>query len=406
MEKGKTKSIVLLGTLDTKGMEIGYARKQIQARGHETVVVDAGVLGSPQIEADITREEVARAGGKSLEELRQEAQRSSDRMAIIQVMIEGAAGIIKKLHGQGKLDGLLSLGGSMGMAIGAGAMKGLPVGVPKMILGTHFYPQYLGEADLTIMQSPTDILGLNPVTNLAVAQAAAAICSMAEAKEAVKKTRPLVAMTGLGVTTPAVMSLQKLLEGKGYDTVVFHGNSEVMDRLIEEGMIDGVIDFSPNELIRIFILEETPRRASRLEPAGRIGLPQVFVPGSLDMIVLRMARDLIPDHYRNRKIYLHGPYVTGVRTNAEELTRLAGIFSEKANRAAGPVGVVFPLRGFSAIDREGMAFYEPGTDKSFLEELKRRLKKNIEVVEVDAHLFDEEFIMEVAGMYDRMVKRG
>jgi uncharacterized protein (UPF0261 family) len=387
-------------------MEIGYIREKIRARGHETIVVDAGVLGKPQVKADISREEVAEAGGKSLEELRREAQKSSDRMQIIQVMIEGAGKIIGKLHRQGKLHGLLSLGGSMGMAIGAGAMKGLPVGIPKLILGTHFYSQYLGEADLTIMQSPTDIMGLNPVTNLALAQAAGAICGMAEAKETAEKNRPLVAMTGLGVTTPAVMSLQKLLEAKGYDTVVFHGNSEVMDQLIEEGMIDGVLDFSPNELIRIFILRETPRRASRLESAGRRGLPQVIVPGSLDMIVLRMARDVIPDHYKDRKIYLHGPYVTGVRTNPEELARLGEIVSEKANRAKGAVAVVFPRRGFSAIDREGLAFYEPETDRAFLQGLKKKLKTGIEVIEVDAHLFDEDFLMEVARVYDGIAKKG
>lgn len=401
-----SKTIVLLGTLDTKGMEIGYIRERVRARGHETIVVDAGVLGKPQVKADISREEVAEAGGKSLEELRREAQKSSDRMQIIQVMIAGAGRIIGKLHRQGKLHGLLSLGGSMGMAIGAGAMKGLPVGIPKLILGTHFYSQYLGEADLTIMQSPTDIMGLNPVTNLTLAQAAGAICGMAEAKASAEKARPLVAMTGLGVTTPAVMSLQKLLEARGYDTVVFHGNSEVMDQLIEEGMIDGVLDFSPNELIRIFILRETPRRASRLETAGRRGLPQVFVPGSLDMIVLRMARDVIPDHYKDRKIYLHGPYVTGIRTNPEELARLGEIVSEKANRAKGAVAVVFPRRGFSAIDREGLAFYEPETDRAFLQGLKKKLKTGIEVIEVDAHLFDEDFLMEVARVYDGIAKKG
>jgi len=405
MEKGKAKTIVLLGTLDTKGLEIGYIREKIQAKGHETIVIDAGILGNPKIKADISREEIAEAGGKNLEELRREAQTSSNRMQIIQVMIDGAAAIVKKMHGQGKLDGILSVGGSMGMAIGAGAMKVLPVGIPKLMVGTHFYSQYLGEVDLTIIQCPTDIMGLNPITNLTLEQAAGAICAMAEAKGATEKTRPLVAMTGLGVTTPAVIALQKLLEAKGYDTVVFHGNSEVMDQLIDEGMIDGVLDFSPNELIRIFILKDTPWRASRLEAAGRRGLPQVIVPGSLDMIVLRMAKDLIPEHYKSRKIYLHGPYVTGVRTNTAELTLLAELVADKANRAKGAVAVVFPNKGFSAIDREGLVFYEPETDKVFLEVLKKKLKAENKIIEVDAHLFDEDFLIEVARVYDEMAKR-
>ena len=406
MNKGVHKTIVLVGTLDTKGLEIGYIRDKITERGHESIVVDAGLLDEPKIEADIPRDEVAKAGGKDLEELRQEAKKTSDRMQIIQVMIDGAAKMVKNLHDQGKLDGIISVGGSMGMAIGVGAMKMLPVGVPKLMVGTHFYPQYLGEADLAIMQSPTDIMGLNPVTNLTLAQAAGAICAMAEARVEEKKARPLVGMTGLGITTPAVMPLQNLLEAKGYDTVVFHGNSEIMDQLVERGVIDGILDFSPNELIRIFIIEETPWRASRLESAGRKGVPQVIVPGSLDMIVLRMARDVIPDVYKSRTIYMHNPHVTGIRTSEDELRRLAEIVSDKFNRARGSAAVVFPLRGFSAIDREGFAFYEPETDRTFLEVLKRELREGIDVIEVDAHLFDDAFIREVARVYDEIAKKG
>jgi len=405
MKAKKAGIIVLVGTLDTKGLEIGYVRDRIQERGHGTIVLDAGLLGEPQVKADITREEVAEAGGKSLADLRREAQKSSDRMQIIQVMAQGTAETVARLHREGRLDGILSLGGSMGMSIAAGAMKPLPVGVPKLIVGTHFYSQYLGEADLTIMQSPTDIMGLNPVTNGVLDRAAAAICGMVEAKRAVRKTRPLVALTALGITTPAVMPLQRLLDARGYDTVVFHGNSEVMDGLIDQGEIDGVLDFTPNELIRIFITGETPHRASRLESAGQKGLPQVIVPGSLDMIVLRMGKEAIPDHYKERKLYLHNPYVTGVRTTAEELNRLAEIVAEKANRAAGPTAVVFPAKGFSALDREGFSYYEPETDRVFLEALKKGLKSGIEVIEVNAHVFEENFLAEVATVYDKISKR-
>ncbi|MBU1207461.1 MAG: Tm-1-like ATP-binding domain-containing protein [Proteobacteria bacterium] len=400
MKKGIVPMIVLLGTLDTKGVEIGYIREKIKARGCGVILIDAGLMGEPQVKADISREEVARAGGVSLEELQQRAQKSSDRMQNIQVMIEGAARKVQELYREGKLDAILSVGGSMGTAIGAGAMKALPLGIPKLMVGTHFYPQYLGEADLTILQCPTDIMGLNPITNLTFEQAANAICAMAEAKRLAEKTRSLIAMTAIGVTTPAVMRLQKLLNAKDYDTVVFHGNSEVLDQLVEDGQIDGVLDFAPIELIRIFITRETPWRASRLESAGRRGLPQVIVPGGLDMIILRKAKDEIPGEYRTRKIYMHGPYVTAIRTTPEELKQVAEIMADKMNRATGPAAVVFPLRGFSAIDREGFAFYEPETDRILLEGLKGKLKKEVQVREVDAHIFDENFIREVARIYD------
>lgn len=406
MLKGKPKTIVLLGTLDTKGMEIGYIRERVRARGHEIIVVDAGVLGKPQVKADISREEVAEAGGTSLEELLSRAQKTSDRMPIIQVMIEGAAQTVKKLYDQGKVDGLLSVGGSMGTAIGVGAMKNLPLGIPKLMVATHFYPQALvGESDLTIMQCPADIMGLNPIINLTFAQAASAICAMAEVKAGEKKIRPLVAMTGLGVTTPAVMKLQKLFETMGYDNVVFHGNSEVMDQLVEDGVIDGILDFSPQELLRIFVVKEWPWRKSRLESAGRKGLPQVIVPGSLDMIVLRVAKDNLPAPYKNRKIYMHGPFITAIRTNVEELNQVAEVIADKASRASGPQAVVFPLRGFSAIDKEGFAFYDPETNRSFLRALKEKLKKEVEIIEVDAHILDDDFVKEVARVYDKMAKR-
>lgn len=406
MKAARSKTIVLMGTLDTKGLEVGFVRDWLERRGHRTIVVDAGVLGKPQIKADIQREKVARAGGKSLKELIEDAQKGSDRVSIIQVMVKGAAEIVKQLYSQGKLDGIFSLGGSMGAAIGANAMKALPVGVPKLMLSTHLYSQAVGEADITVMQSPTDIMGLNPITNRTLAYAAGAISGMVEVQPLEKKTKPLIGITAMGVTTPGAMMLQSLLQARGYDTVVFHVNSEVMDKLVAEGVIDGILDYTPCELIRIFITSETPERVARLEIAGRRGIPQVIVPGGLDMIVLRVARDELPERYKNRKIYMHGPFVTAVRTTREELVRLAEVISDKANRATGPMAMVIPLKGFSEIDKEGKAFYEPETNTAFVSELTKRLKKTIVVKEVEYHINDKQFAEEVVRIYDQISKGG
>jgi uncharacterized protein (UPF0261 family) len=397
-------TIVIVGTLDSKGEEVGFIRNRVIRRGCQAIVIDAGVLGHPQVEADITREKIAELGGTTLKSLKQRANETSDRIEIIQVMIEGVKRAVAELVEKEELNGLISVGGSMGMAIGTSAMKMVPVGTPKLMLGTHFYPQYLGESDLTIMQSPCDIMGLNPVTELSLAQGAEAICAMAAATGPIRKKRPLVGMTGLGVTTQGVMLAQRLLKGKDYDTVVFHGNSVVMDELVARGTIDGILDFSPNELIRIFVIEETPWRMSRLDSAGEKGIPQVFVPGSLDMIVLRMAREEIPEKYRDRKIYKHGPYITGVRTTAEELKGLARVVSEKINRAKGPRAVVFPLEGFSAIDKKGSSFYDPDTDKVFLDELRANINEEVKIVEVKLHILDPEFVETVVGVYDSLHK--
>lgn len=395
-------TIVIVGTLDSKGDEVGFIQNRVISRRCRAIVIDAGVLGLPQIKADITREEIAELGGTTLKRLKQRSGETSDRIEIIQVMIEGVKRAVGDLVRQGKLDGLISVGGSMGMAIGTSAMKMLPVGIPKLMVGTHFYPQYLGEADLTIMQSPCDIMGLNPVTELTLAQAAEAICAMVSVTGPIRKERPLVAMTGLGVTTQGVMLAQRLLKDRGYDTVVFHGNSEVMDELVGSGTIDGILDFSPNELIRIFVIKETPWRTSRLDSAGDKGIPQVFVPGSLDMIVLRMAKDRIPEIYKGRKIYKHGPYITGVRTTVEELQALARIVSEKMNRAKGPRAIVFPLEGFSAIDKKGSSFYEPETDKAFLDELRANIRDEVKIVEAKSHILDPQFVETVVDVYDSM----
>jgi len=297
----------------------------------------------------------------------------------------------------------------MGLTIGANAMRALPVGVPKLMLSTlstRLYPQAIGEADITIMQSPTDIMGLNPITNRTLAYAAGAISGMVEVQPLEKKTKPLIGITALGVTTPGVMRLQSFLQARGYDTVVFHVNSEVMDQLVEEGVIDGILDYTPFELIRIFITSDSPERAARLETAGRRGIPQVIVPGGLDMIILRVARDEVPERYKNRKIYMHGPFITAVRTTKEELVRLAEVISDKANRATGPVAVVIPLKGFSEIDKEGKAFYEPETDTAFVSELTKRLKKTVVVKEIEYHINDEQFAEEVARIYDQISKGG
>lgn len=399
------KNIVLVGALDTKGHEIAFVRDELRRRGLGTTVIDDGVLGQPQITADVSRETVAEAGGKSLKELVEEARQGSDRSETIALMAEGVSKVVQRLHAEGKLDAIFSLGGSMGSVMGVKAMKALPVGVPKLMLTTHLYQHMLGDSDMTIMLSPTDIMGLDPIATRTLAQAAGAIAGMVEAPPLVK-TRPLVAITALGVTTPGVMALQAELQARGYDTVVFHGNSEFMEQATADGTIDGIIDFTPAELPRAVLGSDVPARLERLETAGLVGAPQVLVPGSLDMLVLRVAREQVPERFRDRKLYMHNPYVTAVRTSKEDMRRLAVVVADKANRARGPVAAVFPLQGFSEIDRNGKAFHEPETDRVFVSELKRALKPSIPVYEFEYHINDRRFAAEVARIFDEISQGG
>jgi len=404
MKAHRVKTIVILGTLDTKGLEVGFIRDKLNGMGFKTIVVDDGVLDKPRIRADIRRDEVAKAGGKKMEELIEMARKGSDRADIIEVMTEGAVTVIKQLYSQGKIDGIFSLGGSMGFTMGAKVMKALPIGIPKLLLATHLYPNAVREADITIMLSPTDIMGLNPIMIRMLSCAAGAIAGMVKAQPLKKKTKPLIGITAAGVTTPGVMKLQSHLQNKGYDNVVFHAHTYFLDQLVREGVIDGIIDFTPYELTGILTTPATADSELRLKTAELMGIPQLIVPGGLDMIVMRKSKDEVLSIYKNRKLYMHNPSVTAVRTTKGDLAKLAKVISDKANRSTGPVAVVIPLRGLSEIDKEGKAFYEPETDRHFALELRKRLKKHIIVKEVGYHVNDEQFVEVVTNIYDLISK--
>ena len=242
------KTIVIPATLDTKGEETAFIKDEIERKGHRTIVIDVGVLGKPLMKADISREEVADTGGKSLQELVEASKKGADRTEATGIMTGGLQKIVKELHSKGKLDGIMSLGGSTGTAIGTQAMSVLPVGVPKLMVSTWFELQFVGAKDVTMMQTPADIMGLNSLMRQTLASAAGAIVGMVEA-EVRGPVKPLVGITALGVTTPSVMKLMPVLEEKGYDPVVFHSKTQVLDELVEEGRIAGIIDLTTFEVM-------------------------------------------------------------------------------------------------------------------------------------------------------------
>jgi len=399
------KTIVIPVTLDTKGEETGFVKEQIEKRGLRTIVIDVGVLGRPQIRADITRAKVARAGGKRLRELVEAAKKGADRTEATNVMIEGVRKIVRQLHSAGKLDGIISLGGSTGAAIGISAMAVLPVGVPKLMVSTWFETQFAGAKDIAILQTPADILGLNSVMRKTLASAAGAIVGMVEAKTP-KETRPLIGITAMGVTTPAAMNLIPALRRKGYDPIVFHSKTQILDELIEEDRVSGVIDLTTFEIL-IPLSFHLPEELAegRLRLAGEKGLPQVIVPGALDMFVFPGTKDAIPEEYKERPVHVHGPDRVLVRTTGEEVAKAARMLAERANRAAGPVAIVIPLRGFSSVDKEGQHFYDPDADSAFRRVIKGAVNKRIRIVEVDAHINDVAFARRVVDAFDSVVKR-
>jgi len=400
------KTVVVVGTLDTKAEEVGYIKEKIEKGGCRVIVIDPGILGKPGIPADFPREKVAEAGGKTLQEIISAAEGGADRAEGTNVMIRGVVEIVKQLYSSGDLDGIISLGGSTGTAIGTTAMKALPIGVPKLAVTTYVDLQYLGNKDITIMQTPADILGLNAIMRKTLSNAAAAIAGMAQVELPKEEFKPLIGLTALGLTTPGVLKINLLLKERGYDPIAFHAKTEVLNDLIREGQISGVIDLTTFEVL-VPITYHMPESVveNRLSAAGERGIPQIIVPGGLDMHIFGGTKETIPPEYKDRKLHIHGPNVVLARTTKDEVAKASKILAKRANKSRGPVAIVVPLRGFSDVDKEGEAFYDPEADRAFGETMKETVKQSVEVVEVDAHINDQEFAEQLMNVFDKITSR-
>jgi uncharacterized protein (UPF0261 family) len=400
------KTIVIPVTLDTKGEETAFIRDLIQAKGHKALVIDVGVLGEPRAAADISRGEVAAAGGSSLSDLVRAAISGADRTEATNVMARGLKSIVTDLHSSGRLDGILSLGGTTGTALGTQAMSVLPIGVPKLMISTVFELQFIGHKDVAIMQTPADILGLNSVMRQTLASAAGAIVGMVEA-EAGGESKPLVGMTALGVTTPAVMAFIPLLRERGYDPIAFHTDTQVLTELVREDRISGIIDVTTFEIM-IPLAFHLPEELSegRLALAGEKGLPQVIIPGGLDMFIFPGTPASVPDEYKDRTTHVHGPDTVLVRTTGEEVAKAGRILAERANRSQGPTAIVIPLRGFSSVDAPGQHFHHPDADAAFATAVRETARDSVPIVEVDAHINDGEFAARVVDVFDSLTRQG
>lgn len=401
------KPIAIIGTLDTKGQEVDYLRGLLRARGAETWVIDPGVLGEPAAEADFGREEVARAGGAELAAL----VAAGDKGRAIQTMIDGTRAIVVRLWAEGRLGGVLSVGGGQGTAIGTAAMQALPIGVPKVMVSTmasgrSIFEPYVGTSDVTLMHSVADILGVNAVTRKIFANAAAAVAAMAQAAEGVQDSgRTVLGVTMLGLTTPCILRAKETLEGHGFEVVGFHANGtggRSMERLVEEGLIRGVLDVSTQELTGHVCHGLFDAGPGRMTAAGRMGIPQVVTPGGTDYIVLGPLSSL-SDEQRRRPLIIHNPNITLIRTAREEMAELGRLMATRLNAARGPAAVLVPMHGFSFSDRPGHAFYDPAADAALVEALEAGLEPRVELVQIEAHVNDPPFADAVAAKMEELM---
>jgi uncharacterized protein (UPF0261 family) len=401
-------TIALIGTLDTKAEEIAYVRARLHELGVSAIVVDSGILGAPGPGGDVAREDVARAGGHTLEAIRA----SGSRGAAVELMREGVRAVVVREYEQGRISGVLCLGGAEGALLASAAMQALPTGVPKLIVspcasGRRAFGDYVGESDVTVMHSVVDILGLNAISRSIFDNAAAAMAGMVRNAGAAVATlgERCVGVTMLGQTTPGVMRMREALRRGGHEPVIFHANGvggPAMEHLCEAGALSGVIDYTLSELANSLMDGLHATGPDRLRVAGRRGLPQVVVPGCVDFFN-QGARDTLPERYRGRRTYFHNPVATLVRLDRDEEHALGRLVAERLNEAVGPVHVVAPTRGFSLADAEGGDLWDPEADRAFLDALEASLRPDIGYEAVDAHVDDPEFADLVAARYLSLV---
>ncbi len=406
------KTVLLIGTLDTKGREIAYLRDRVRALGLGTLVLDSGILGEPLgCEADIGRAEVARAAGYELREL----QTIGARGAAVERMLHGVERVTLDLLADGRIDGLISLGGAEGAVLGAAAAKALPVGFPKIIVspiasGQRRFGMFMGTRDVLVMHSVIDILGLNPISTTIFDNAAAAVWGMLQHGHRLD-SRPqqldkrYVAVTMLGNTTRGVMAAKDALEAAGYEAVIFHSNGvggPAMEEQIAQGMFVGVLDYTTNELSDP-LLGGFHAAPNRLEKAGELGLPQVVVPGCVDFACFG-ARAAVPEALRDRPAYYHNPEFTLIRLNRDEMTTVGATMARKLNAARGPLVVLMPTGGLSIPNVPGGAFYDPAADAAFLSALRDGLRGDIPLRLVEAHVNEPAFGRAAAAAFLELVK--
>ncbi len=399
------KQLLIIATLDTKGREAAYVKDCVEGRGIHPVLMDVGTLGKPLAHPDITCEEVVQAAGYQLNDL----MKMKDRSVAIKAVQEGGAILAKRLYEEGKLHGLFGMGGGTGTAIVTYIMRSLPFGLPKLVLSTvvsRDIREYVGTKDIVMFHSVADILGFNEFMRLILGQAAYAIQGMMEKGSVIQKGKPMVAVTAYGINSLCALHAEPLLQERGYEMIAFHANGcggMAMEELLAQGLIEGVLDFTTHEIAdEMFGGYCRGIGPNRLETAGKMGIPQVVVPGGLDNAVFSPFYPM-PDRLRGRKIHPHDIRFC-VRMGSEEMIEFAKIIGEKLKKSNGPTYVLIPKKGWSEADKPGMELFDPEINQIFVEELRKIIASKITIEEVDAHISDPAFAQRAVELLDHLIR--
>jgi len=394
------KNILIVACLDTKSTEVLFLKERIETFGAKTIIIDAGILGEPLFPPDFTRADVAEMAGTTLEKVR---KIPSEGQAM-DIQIKGAIGIAQKLHSEGKVHGILGIGGAMGTGLGTAVMSSFPIGIPKVMISTvagvgNLVGVFVGTKDINMFHSVADVAGLNRLTRTIFSNAAGAVVGMANAGVDKLENRRLVAVSTLGTTEHAAERTRALLELAGYESVTFHTTGvggRSLEHSITDGLVDGgVIEYSLHEYIDRIAGGLYQASDDRYENAGLMSLPQVYVPGSTDFIVEGHGKE----KYQGRKTHMHNQAIMLYRTSPVEMKQLGEEIGQKLSKSKSPVTVVIPMRGFSVHDREGGPLWEPEALLEFAKGIESKANTMLKVKRVDAHVLEERFIQEALDSF-------
>ena len=406
-------AIVVIATLDTKGPEAAFVVDRVEAGGYKALVIDTGITPNPDPATpvpSITSDAIAAEVGESREYLASRMSEQETRDRWIRSMAAGSAKILKTLHAEGRVAGVIGLGGAQGTEVCSTAMRALPIGVPKMLVSTVAsgrtpFGIYTGTRDLTIMHSVVDVLGLNSLTKLILTNAVGGVVGMASAQASMPSEpspRARVGISIYGNTTPAAMAVKARLEQRGYEIFGFHSNGTggvAMEELASEGMLDVILDLSTHELTDEILGGIHAGNETRLVLGGRT-VPRLVVPGALDLITFG-PMESVPERYRAQPCVRHNPNVSLVRATREQLVALAEVMAARLNKATEPVAVVVPTGGWSFYNRAGLHFRDEEADQAFVRTLRSQLRPDTPLHEVADHVNDPSFADHLVTLFEQ-----
>lgn len=394
-------TIYAIGTLDTKGSELNWVAEKIRNTGHSVTIVDVGTLGPPTITPDFSREQVLAD---------QQLPASSHRGDSIRIMGEALRGFLTTRVANNEVAGIVGIGGSGGTSLITTALRELPIGLPKVMVSTvasgNTAP-YVDCSDITMMYSVVDVAGLNAVSKAVLGNAAHAIAGMVEHRQLVSQEQRTVGMTMFGVTTPCVNHVRESLEQSGYDCLVFHATGtggRAMERLTASNFISGVLDITATEVADEIAGGVMPAGSQRYDILIEKKIPLVVSLGAIDMVNFG-GIETVPDHYRNRKLHVHNPQVTLMRTSRDENVKIGKWIAEKLNRGDAPWTLLIPEKGVSSISVLGQPFHDPEADAACFETLEAELKtdEHRKIIRVDEEINSPSFSMQLVQEFEKLV---